>query len=136
VFVRRLAKEMEGGGGKLNERYLAELGVPKDKQAEFSKYVLSKNDGMLTAGDMAGADGRPVPHSCSPLHAAVDHAAGRDAAPWLDGAPAGLHRRAAPVVQLRLLRERAEAQRPARQGSRHRRRLHHARARAAAHAQC
>lgn len=57
VFVRRLAKELEGGGGKLNERYLAELGVPKDKQAEFSKYVLSKNDGMLSAGDMAGPMG-------------------------------------------------------------------------------
>jgi hypothetical protein len=57
VFLRRLAKENGEGGGKLNDRYLAELGVPKEKAAEFSKFVLSKNDGMVAAGDLTGPMG-------------------------------------------------------------------------------
>jgi hypothetical protein len=57
VFIRRLAKELEGGGGKLNDRYLAELGVPKDRAQAFAKFVVSKNDGMLMAGDLQGPMG-------------------------------------------------------------------------------
>ncbi len=54
VFLRRLSKEMDAGGGKLAERHLAELGVPKEQAKAFAKYALSKNDGMPGAGDLDG----------------------------------------------------------------------------------
>jgi hypothetical protein len=57
VFIRRLAKEVDEGGGKLVERHLAELGVPKEQAKSFAKFVLSKNDGMPMVGDLAGAHG-------------------------------------------------------------------------------
>lgn len=57
IFVRRLAKEVEGGGGKLTKRHLAELGVPAEQAAAFAKYALSKNDGMPGAGDLTGPMG-------------------------------------------------------------------------------
>lgn len=57
IFVRRLAKEMEEGGGKLTKRHLAELGVPEEQAAAFAKYALSKNDGMPGGGDLTGTMG-------------------------------------------------------------------------------
>lgn len=57
VFIRRLAKDMQGKRGKLTQRYLAELGVPEAQAKAFSDYVLSKNGGNLAARDVTGPMG-------------------------------------------------------------------------------
>lgn len=57
VFIRRLAKDMQGKKGKLTQRYLAELGVPEAQAKAFADYVLSKNNGNLTAADVTGPMG-------------------------------------------------------------------------------
>lgn len=54
IFVRRLAKE---AAGKLNTRYLGELGVPPEQIKQFKDFVLSKGDGMPAAGDLQGPMG-------------------------------------------------------------------------------
>lgn len=56
VFIRRLAKDMEGNGN-LTKRYLAELGVPTEQAKDFSKYVLARRDGMPVQGDLDGSLG-------------------------------------------------------------------------------
>lgn len=54
VFLRRLAKDLDG---KLNERHLADLGIPPEKVAEFKKFVSSVNDGMPGMGELNGEMG-------------------------------------------------------------------------------
>jgi hypothetical protein len=54
VFIRRLAKDLSG---KLNTRYLADLGIPADKVDAFKAFVLSKSDGMPGTGDLKGEMG-------------------------------------------------------------------------------
>lgn len=58
TFIRRLAKDMSAKRDmNLTKRYLAELGV-SDKDADaFAKFVVSKNDGRLSAGDVQGPMG-------------------------------------------------------------------------------
>lgn len=56
VFMRRVAKDFSAGG-KLTKRHLADLGIPEAKQAEFVKFVLSKNGGMPGSADLTGPMG-------------------------------------------------------------------------------
>jgi hypothetical protein len=73
VFVRRLAKELEGGGGKLNERYLAELGVPKEQASRIHQVRALQERWHFDRCGHGGGDGGYVPDVDSTLRPAVDH---------------------------------------------------------------
>lgn len=52
VFIRRWARESDGN---LSRAFLGELGIPADRRAAFSQWVLSHKDGLPTAADLREA---------------------------------------------------------------------------------